>query len=163
MRYYIINLQQRKMRSSTYTRCWVGSWTFASKWKTEIVMRLSPSEVLHKLEQKNSRSHSLFVSVDPHKLPGGSVEVPHTVSLIQSYPVDTRENTPGKNAQPIPQLTMPTCTSLSGPSPRMISGPPILLKIRLRAVEYEDHTMMRYCCALTRISLTGIFSFARSA
>jgi len=66
----------------------------------------------------------LCVSVDPHKLPGGSVDVPHTVSCIQAYPVDTRENTPGIYPQPIPQLTMPTCTSPSGSSPRMIRGPP---------------------------------------
>lgn len=56
-------------------------------------------------------------SSGPHKLPGESLDLSHTVSSIHSIPSETRANTPGKYAQPTPQLTMPISTSCVGSSP----------------------------------------------
>ena len=58
------------------------------------------------------------------KLSGGSRLRSHTVSTIQSREWDRRLCTPGRWAQPTPQLTTPTWTSSSGRRPGRTRGPP---------------------------------------
>lgn len=68
---------------------------------------------------------SVGSGVPQSPFPGGSSDSSQTVFCIQSYPIETREYTPGIKAHPMPQLTTPTCTSDCAPLfPRVIRGPP---------------------------------------
>jgi len=62
--------------------------------------------------------------VSHEKFSGASLLLSHTVSVIQSYALEIRLCTPGRWAQPTPQLTTPTWMSSSGLFPWTIRGPP---------------------------------------